>query len=111
MTKKIPEAIKIPIVNIHCADGSQLPITELPDEMLVAAYLKNSDYNDAYDFVRLLEYALIHVKDSKKRSGAVLRQCLVGGKCLCAVYPGCDEYPPKDAQFIGDIMDGGLYLV
>lgn len=103
--------VKIPLVKIPCADGSQLSITELPDAMLVDAYLQHGVDEDAVDVVRLLRYALAPVDDRMRKAGAVLRKCLVGGKSLLVVYPSLDEDAPKGAQLLGDIPDGGLYLV
>lgn len=103
--------IKIPLIKIPCTNGSQIPITELPDELLVEAYLHHGVDGEAVDAVRFLHYAVEIGGTEKKKSGAVLRKCLVGGKSLCVVYPSLDEDVPKGAQLLGDIPDGGLYLV
>lgn len=85
-----------------------LPVTCLSDGRLVEAYLSVADGLEDADVVQLLRYAL---SSEDEKAGAILRLCLSGGGSLVPVYPGFGQTPPAGSERLGDIMDGGLYLV
>ena len=89
------------------SDKGKVPVTVVPDDMLMETYLSCADDGEDKSLVWLLDYAVRNEKEAAK----ILRQCLSGGKKLVAVYPGLDDDPPKKGKQIGTIPDGCLYLV
>ena len=95
--------MKTPRIKIN---GQPRPVTELPNEELVTGFLNSSASLEDQQVVRLLAYA---VPDPKK-AGQWLRKSLLEKREFVAVYPGNNEKAPEGAVFVGDIMDGALYL-
>lgn len=91
---------------IETTDGKKIPLTELPDKLLIKGYLSIDNAEDA-DLVQLLNYA---VSDEEK-AGAILRKCLTNNQKLIAIYPGLGDEVPQNATLVGSIIDGSLYLV
>lgn len=77
----------------------------VPDAELVLVYLENEKAPDR-DLVALLPYAV-----GAEKAPGILRRCLSGGRRLVAVYPMLNEKAPAGAEYLGDIIDGALYLV
>ncbi len=97
--------MKIP--NIDTKKGVE-PITVLPDDMLVEAYLFLRPSADDMELVRLLQYA----EPDAKKAGAILRRCLEGKARLIPFYPGIsNKKEPDGAKVVGSIIDGVLYIV
>lgn len=88
-------------------DKGKQPVTVVPNEYLVEAFLDCCNVPEDEELVRLLCYA----EPSNRKAATILRQCLSEGRRLVPVYPGIGDTPPKDASYIGDISDGVLYLV
>jgi len=87
------------------------PVTCLPDEVLVEAYLSAAGGSVGADVVQLLRYAVSPDNDGAKKAGALLRCCLEGVGVLVAVYPGLGQMVPAGSVRVGDIIDGVLYFV
>lgn len=66
--------------------------------------IKDKEYSS---IVSLLPYA---VSDDMDKAYALLERVVKEGKQLVTVYPNLNEKPTPDMQYIGDIMDGGLYV-
>lgn len=96
--------MKIP--NIDTKKGVE-PITVLPDDMLVEAYLFLRPSADDMELARLLHYA----EPDAKKAGAILRRCLEGKARLIPFYPGISKKEPNGAKVVGSIIDGALYIV
>lgn len=93
--------------NITTTKGVE-PITVLPDDMLVEAYLFLRPSADDMELVRLLQYA----EPDAKKAGAILRRCLEGKARLIPFYPGIiNKKEPNGAKVVGSIIDGVLYVV
>lgn len=88
-------------------DKGKQPVTVVPDEHLVEAFLDCCNVSEDEELVRLLCYA----EPSYKKAATILRQCLTEGLRLVPVYPGLGNTPPEKSTYIGEIPDGGLYLV
>ncbi len=87
-------------------DGQPRPVTELPNEELVSAFLSCATEPEALEAAQLLRYAV----SSPKKAGQWLRKALLEKREFVAVYPGNNEKAPAGAEFVGDILDGALYL-
>lgn len=96
--------MKIP--NIDTKKGVE-PITVLPDDMLVEAYLFLRPSADDMELARLLQYA----EPDAKKAGAILRRCLEGKARLIPFYHGISKKEPNGAKVVGSISDGVLYIV
>ena len=97
--------MKIP--NIDTKKGVE-PITVLPDDMLVEAYLFLRPSADDMELARLLQYA----EPDAKKAGSILRRCLEGKARLIPFYPGIsNKKEPDGAKVVGSIIDGVLYIV
>ena len=95
--------MKVPRIKIN---GQLRPITELPNEQLVMAFLSCASDSEALEAVQLLSYCV----SSPQKSGFWLRKALLENREFVAVYPGNNEKAPAGAEFVGNIPDGALYL-
>ena len=95
--------MKTPRIKIN---GQPRPVTELPNEELVSGFLACAAEPEALEAVQLLCYA----EPSPKKAGQWLRKALLQKREFVAVYPGNNEKAPEGAEFVGDILDGALYL-
>jgi len=59
------------------------------------------------DVLNLLEYATM----DKAKADKILKRLRAEDKALVAVYPGMGESVPPGAEYIGGIIDGGLYMI
>lgn len=97
--------MKIP--NINTTKGVK-PVTVLPDDMLVEAYIFAAPSFEDVELVRLLQYA----EPDAKKAGAILRRCLEGNARLLPYYPGIsNKKEPDGAKVVGSISDGVLFIV
>lgn len=95
--------MNVPRIKIN---GQPRPVTELPNEELVTGFLACATDPEALEAVQLLRYAV----SAPKKSGFWLRKALLEKREFVAVYPGNNEKAPAGAEFVGDILDGALYL-
>ena len=58
--------------------------------------------------VKLLEYSLI---DDRSKLLSILEDMVRNDRKLCAIYHGLGETPSKEMQYIGQIIDGALYII
>ncbi len=56
----------------------------------------------------LILYATLH---DMQKTESILEQVNSGNLKIVPVYPGMGEKVPKNAECIGSIMDGALYLL
>ncbi|WP_019540572.1 hypothetical protein [Proteiniphilum acetatigenes] len=56
--------------------------------------------------VALLPYALMDME----KACDLIEKCVRENKTLITVYPGIENMDTSDMEYIGDIMDGGLYV-
>ena len=66
------------------------------------------DYPDKEysSIVKLLPYAVMDFN----KACEILERSVQENKALVAVYPGIEDVDTSKMEYIGDIMDGGLYL-
>lgn len=95
--------MNVPRANI---DGRPRPVTELPNELLVSGFLGCCTVPEDLEAVQLLRYAV----SAPQKAGQWLRKALLEKREFVAVYPGNNEKAPAGAEFVGDILDGALYL-
>lgn len=58
--------------------------------------------------VNLMAYALTY---DMSKVYSMLEDIIVQGKRLVAVYPGNGDVVPSDAELVGEIPDGALYVM
>ena len=46
----------------------------------------------------------------KSKMNTIINEVASGRKMLAAIYPGEGEEPQSDFEYIGDIIDGALYM-
>lgn len=72
-------------------------------------YYLTSEYSgtEYAETVSLLMYA----EPDKNKALRLLEKMVQDGKRLVAIYPGNGDVAPKDAELVGDIPDGALYVI
>lgn len=60
------------------------------------------------EMVNLMAYALMY---DMSKVYSMLEDVVVQEKRLVAVYPGSGDAIPKDAELVGSIPDGALYMI
>lgn len=72
-------------------------------------YYLTSEYSgtEYAETVSLLMYA----EPDKNKALRLLEKMIQDGKRLVAIYPGNGDVVPKDAELVGDIPDGALYVI
>lgn len=84
------------------------PITVLPNNILLEAYMKSNACAEDKELAHYLYFLY-----DAEYAGAVLRCCFSGAR-LVEVYPGdpgFNQTPPEGARFITSIEDGALYMI
>lgn len=79
---------------------------ELTGEALF--YYMTNDYPDK-DYSSIVEMLPLAVGDINKAYD-ILERSVQENKALSVVYPSNDEQATADMEYIGDVMDGMLYL-
>lgn len=72
-------------------------------------YYLTSEYSgtEYAETVSLLMYA----EPDKNKALRLLEKMVQDGKRLVAIYPGNGDIVPKEAELVGDIPDGALYVI
>lgn len=87
-------------------NGKLRPVTELPNEELVFAFLSCATDPEAIEAAQMLNYSV----SSPKKAGQWLRKSLLEKREFIAIYPGNNGKAPEGAEYVGEIPDGALYL-
>ena len=72
-------------------------------------YYLTSEYSgtEYAETISLLMYA----EPDRVKALTLLEKMVQDGKRLVAIYPGNGDVAPKDAELVGGIPDGSLYIV
>lgn len=71
-------------------------------------YHLTHNVNDEYSsLIALLPYALM----DREKAISFLEDMVKNGKRIVAIYPGNGDIVPKDAQLVGSIPDGAMYVI
>lgn len=54
---------------------------------------------------------LMHAEPNRDKAFALLEKMVQDGRHLVAIYPGLGDVVPNGAEFVGNIMDGSLYII
>ena len=81
-------------------------ISKLNGESLFWYFTNDYPDENYSSVVQLLPYAAMDLEKAYEILERIVRE----GKKLVAVYPGIEETDTSKMEYIGDIMDGGLFI-
>lgn len=84
----------------------KIDYTKLKGEDLFYYFTHDHPNEEYRSIVSLLPYALMDIE----KAYSLLERCVKENKTLVAVYPEMDITDTSGMQFVGEILDGGLYL-
>lgn len=83
-----------------------IDLSKLNGESLFWYFTNDYPDEDYSSVVQLLPYAVMDLEKAYEILERIVRE----GKKLVAVYPWIEEIDTSKMEYIGSIMDGGLYI-
>lgn len=84
----------------------KIDFTNMKGEELFYYFTHDHDDKDYSSVVAMLPYAVMDLKKAYE----VLERVVRDGKTLVVVYPGIENTDTSKMEYVGDVVDGGMYI-